>query len=35
VTGGAGMVPEGLADSLAKGGNWHAPTVLDHATIEM
>ena len=35
VAGGAGMVPEGLPESLAKGGNWHAATVLDHATIDM
>jgi hypothetical protein len=35
VTGGPGMLPEGLPDALAKGGNWHAPTVLDKATIDM
>lgn len=35
LTGGAGVLPEGLPEALAKGGNWHAPTVLDHATIEM
>lgn len=35
VAGGAGQVPEGLPEVLAKGGNWHAATVLDHATIDM
>jgi acyl-CoA reductase-like NAD-dependent aldehyde dehydrogenase len=35
VIGGAGQVPEGLAEGLAKGGNWHAATVLDRATIDM
>ena len=35
LAGGVGCAPEGLPEALARGGNWHAATVLDHATIEM